>query len=73
MDTVIDGKNVTATKVNSVIIMADDNTVITEDRYFAFEKGLIRSDATIIEKNDPKNKVEINTIMKDCKITGVDK
>ena len=73
MDTVIDGKNVTATKINSVIIMTDNNTVITEDRYFAFEKGLIRSDAVIIEKNDPKNKVEINTIMKDCKITGVDK
>jgi hypothetical protein len=73
METVIDGKNVTATKVNSVIIMADDGTVITEDKYFAFEKGLIRSDVTILEKNDPKNKVEINTIMKDCKITGVDK
>ena len=73
MDTIIDGKNIASTKVTSLIIMTDDNTFITEDRYFAFEKGLIRSDATILEKNDPKNKVEINTIMKDCKITGVDK
>lgn len=73
MDTVIDGKNIASTKVTSVMVMADDNTVITEDRYFAFEKGLIRSDATILEKNNPQHKIEINTIMKDCKITGVDK